>query len=128
LNPPRPTNRRNPVPTFDVSPAAPAQAQADLLMLPVFEGRRPGPGVEAVQKALKADLMATLKEHGVRGKVGDSFTIPTFGRIRAKAVQLVGLGSKDQAGPGAIRRATLRAARSAAKFGTVASTLAQVGS
>ncbi len=115
------------MPSFDVSSASPAEAQADLLMLPIFEGRRPGPGVEAVQKALKADLMATLKEHRVRGNVGDTFTIPTLGRIRAKTVQLVGLGSKDEAGPGAIRRASLKAARSAAKFGTVASTLAQVG-
>jgi leucyl aminopeptidase len=115
------------VPSFDVSPASPAEAQADLLMLPIFEGRRPGPGVEAVQKALKADLMATLKEHRVRGNVGDTFTFPTLGRIRAKNVQLVGLGSKEEAGPAAIRRASLKAARSAAKFGTVASTLAQVG-
>ena len=52
----------------------------------------PGPGVEAVQKALKTDLMATLEEHRVRGKVGDTFTFPTLGRIRAKTVQFVGLG------------------------------------
>src|SRR5207249_6878047 len=115
------------MPSFEVSAASPAESPADLLMLPFFEGRRPGPGVEAVQKALKADLMATLKEHRVRGKVGDTFTIPTLGRIRAKTLQLVGLGPQDEAGPAAIRRASLKAARSAAKFATVAATLGQVG-
>jgi leucyl aminopeptidase len=115
------------VPSFDLSSASPAEAPADLLMLPVFEGRSPGPGVEAVQQAMGADLMATLKEHRVRGKVGDTFTVPTLGRIRAKSIQLVGVGPKEQAGPAAIRRAALKAARSAAKFATVATTLPQVG-
>jgi len=115
------------VPTFDVSSASPTDVVADLLMLPVFQGQRPGPGVEAVQRAMRADLMATLKEHRVRGKVGDLFTLPTLGRTKAKAVMLVGLGPEREAGPAAIRRASLKAARAAVKFGSVASTVGRVG-
>jgi hypothetical protein len=43
------------VPTFEVASAYPTQVQADLLILPLFEGRVPGPGVEVVQEALGAD-------------------------------------------------------------------------
>jgi leucyl aminopeptidase len=115
------------VPTFEVSPASPTEVQADLLMLPVFEGRVPGPGVDAVAKAVGTDLMEILKAHGGRGKLGDTFVFPTLGRIRAASVMLVGLGPRDRAGAAEVRRATMKAARSGAKFTTVASTLAQVG-
>lgn len=112
--------------TFDVSPASPAEVQADLLILPVFEGRVPGPGVEAVGRAMDANLMDVLKSHGVRGKLGETFMVPALGRIRAGSVMLVGVGPRD-AGAAAVRKASMKAARSAGKFATVASTLPQVG-
>jgi leucyl aminopeptidase len=115
------------VPTFEVSTAAPADVQADLLVLPVFEGRVPGPGVDAVGRALETDLSELLKAHGARGKLGETFLIPSLGKIRAGSVMLVGLGPRAQAGPGAVRKAAMKAARSGAKFATVASTLASVG-
>jgi leucyl aminopeptidase len=74
-----------------------------------------------------ADLMDVLKDHGGRGKLGETFVIPALGRIRAGSVMLVGLGPRDRAGAAAVRKAAFKAARSASKFATVASTLAQVG-
>jgi leucyl aminopeptidase len=115
------------LPTFELSSASPNEAPADLLILPFFQGREPGPGVEAVQQALAADLMSTLADHGVEGKVGEVFTIPALGRTRPKAVVLVGLGRKGEAGTVAIRRAAMKVGRPAARFPTVASTLHQVG-
>jgi leucyl aminopeptidase len=115
------------VPTFEASPASPTEVQADLLMLPVFEGRVPGPGVDAVGRAMGSDLMELLKAHGGRGRLGDTFVFPSLGRIRAGSVMLVGLGPRDKTGPAEVRRATMKAARTSGKFATVASTLSQVG-
>jgi leucyl aminopeptidase len=114
------------VPTFEVLSASPADVNADLLVLPVFQGRQPGPGVKEVQKALGADLMATLADHRVQGRVGDVFLFPTLGGIKAKAILLVGVGKKEEAGADAVRRGAMKAGRSGSKFTTVASTLHQV--
>jgi leucyl aminopeptidase len=115
------------VPTFEVSPASPTEVQADLLILPMFEGRVPGPGVEAVGQALETDLTALLKTHGGRGKLGETFVLPALGKIRPGSIMLVGLGPKDSAGATAVRKAAMKAARAGGKFATLASTLPQVG-
>jgi leucyl aminopeptidase len=115
------------VPTFDVSSSSPAEVAADLLILPFFEGRVAGPGVSEVQQALGADLMDTLKESSVKGKLGDVFTFPTLGRLKAKSVALVGLGPQTKAGADEVRKAALKVGRQAIKYATVASTLTQVG-
>jgi leucyl aminopeptidase len=113
------------VPTFEVSSARPAEIAAGLLVLPFFKGRRPGPGVEAVQSAMGSDLMETLADHRIRGRVGDVFMVPTLGRIPAKAVLLVGLGTEDDVDADAVRRGAMKAGRAGSKFATLASTLHQ---
>lgn len=115
------------MPMFEVSPASPTEVQADLLILPMFEGRVPGPGVKAVGEALEADLTDLLKTHGGRGKLGEAFVIPVLGKIRPGSIMLVGLGPKESAGATAVRKAAMKAARAGGKFATLASTLAQVG-
>jgi leucyl aminopeptidase len=114
------------VPSFEVLSASPADVDAGLLVLPFFQGRQPGPGVKEVQKALGSDLMATLAEHRVQGKVGDVFLFPTLGGIKAKTVLMVGMGRKDEAGADAVRRGAMKAGRSGSKFAAIASTLHQV--
>jgi leucyl aminopeptidase len=115
------------VPTFEVSTSSPAEIAADLVIVPYFKNRVAGPGVEAVQQALDIDLMATLKDHGLIGKLGEVFSMPTLGRLKARSLVLVGLGPQDEADAGAIRKAAIKVARAAARFATVASTLPQVG-
>jgi leucyl aminopeptidase len=115
------------VSTFELASASPTEVPADLLILPVFQGREPGPGVQAAQQALGVDLMATLADHGVQGKVGETFTIPTLGRIGPKTVVLVGLGRKADAGTLAIRKAAMKVAKTASKFRSAATTVHQVG-
>ena len=115
------------MPTFELSSASPTEVAADVLIVPFFQGRKPGPGVDALQKALGVDLMSMLADHGVQGKVGESLTVPTLGRIRPKAVILVGLGENGDVGAAAIRKAAMKVARTAGKFATVASTMHQVG-
>jgi leucyl aminopeptidase len=115
----------DPVPTFEVVSASPIEVAAGLLVLPFFQGRRAGPGVEEVQDALGSNLMATLSEHRVRGKVGDVFLLPTLGRIKAKAVLLVGLGPSADVDTDAVRRGAIKAGRTGAKFDSIASMLHQ---
>ena len=92
------------MPTFEASTASPSDAAADLLIVPFFRGREPGPGFADVARALGVDLVAVLEQNHVVGKVGESFTLPTFGRIPASNVMLLGLGPKADAGPAEIRR------------------------
>ena len=89
------------MPTFETSTASPSDVAADLLIVPFFRGREPGPGFADVARALDVDLVAVLEQNHVVGKVGDSFTLPTFGRIPASNVMLLGLGPKAEAGPAA---------------------------
>jgi leucyl aminopeptidase len=119
------------VPTFESSSTSPATVAADLVVLPIYAGRKPGPGVAEVEAALGVDLAAALKAHGVEGKAGDTFTVPTFGRIPAASVVLVGMGDEASGGgegdgSARIRRAAQRVGRTAIRFATVASTLPQV--
>src|SRR6266542_778392 len=119
--------RRDSVPKFDLSSASPAEVAADLLILPVYQGREPGPGVSEVGKALGADLLETLKEHEVTGRAGISLIFPTLGEIAARTLMLVGVGPKGEADPAAIRRAAQRVGGRVARFATVATALHQAG-
>jgi leucyl aminopeptidase len=114
--------------TFDLSTSSPALARADLLVLPFFEGRVPGPGVAELGEALGGDLMAAAEAHGVSGKLGDTLTVPTLGRVKAKSVLLVGLGPEDGIGEPEIRKAAMRAGSRGSKFASMATTLGQLGS
>ena len=113
------------MPEFQFSTASPMEVDADLLVLPMFEGPEAGPGVKEVDAALDADLAQICRDNRMRGKLGEAFTVPTLGKIRAKGVLLVGLGRRDQANSDTIRRALGRVAARAARFETVATTVAQ---
>jgi leucyl aminopeptidase len=112
---------------FDLTSASPAEVSADLLILPFYQGRVPGPGVQDVGAALGGDLMAAAKDAGITGKLGDALSVPTFGRIKARAVLLVGMGPEAEADEDAVRRAAQRMAPRANRFQTVASTLPAIG-
>jgi leucyl aminopeptidase len=115
------------VPTFDVSSASLKQVAADCLVVPFFHDRKPGPGFDELAKALKADLVAILKDNQVHGRAGEGYSLPTLGKIAAKHVLLLGVGPRREADAGAIRKAVQRASDHIAKFPTVATTLLQVG-
>src|SRR5438045_2465392 len=115
------------VPTLETGTASPTEAAADLLILPVFQGRTPGPGVETVRAALGTDLMAAVRDQGFEGRLGQTVTVPSFGRIRAGTIMLVGLGPEAEAGPGQLRRAAQKAGRHAGRYPRAATTLGQVG-
>jgi leucyl aminopeptidase len=113
------------VPTFTFSTRSPNSVPADVLVLPVYEGPEPGPGVRAV-KGL--DLLALYAAAGNKGKRGESLLVPNPGLdgLEAAAVLLVGVGKRSEAGADACRRAIGKVARQLSKRARVATTLPQV--
>jgi leucyl aminopeptidase len=113
------------VPTFTFSKQPAASASADVLVLPVFEGPEPGPGVRDV-KGL--DLLGLYAAAGNRGKRGESLLVPNAGvdGLAASSVLVLGVGPRAQAGPDACRRAIGRVAAQLAKRTRVATTLPQI--
>jgi leucyl aminopeptidase len=113
------------VPRFEFVTASPAEQEAELLLLPYFQGPDPGPGMREVGRALDTDLVALLRANRLTGRFGDAFTVPTLGRGRAGTVMLLGLGKKENADADTIRRAVGKVAPRAARYRTVAASLPQ---
>jgi leucyl aminopeptidase len=107
--------------SFSFSVAAPADVAADLLVLPVYQGPQPGPGVVDVGLA---DAFGDAK---LRGKKGETLLVSRRGGdgFAAKAVLLVGVGDAGAASPDAIRRSIGRAGRQIARHRSVATTMPQ---
>jgi len=103
---------------FEAVPGRVPQVQADLLVLPCYAG----PATEAAG-ALGIDLVATLRAHGFAGEVGDTFATLSLGRLGAVSVLFVGVGPREQAGPGAVRQASMLAAAQLGGAVRVAATL-----
>jgi leucyl aminopeptidase len=101
---------------FSFSIESPAKVKVDVLVLPVFQGPTPGPGVKEVGVD-RAYVAAKLK-----GKKGENLLIPrrSGDRFAAGAVLLVGVGDKKDFGVAALRRSIGRVAGSLARFGSVA--------
>jgi leucyl aminopeptidase len=116
---------------FEAVPGSVPQAQADLLMLPCYAGHdsRPEPGRGAAEAAgaLGIDLVAALGGRGFAGEIGDTFATLSLGRLGAGSVLFVGVGPREQAGPGAVRQASMLAAPHLAGAARVATTLPESG-
>jgi leucyl aminopeptidase len=106
---------------FSFSTDSPLDAEVDLLVLPVFRGPEPGPGVT------QAGLGDTFAQAHLRGASGDSLLVERREKDRFAAghVLLVGLGERTEVTPDVLRRAAARVAPRAARFGSIATTLAQ---
>ena len=64
------------MPTFTFSTQSPASVTADVVVLPVYEGPEPGPGVRDV-KGL--DLLGLYRAAGYKGKRGETLLVPNAG-------------------------------------------------
>jgi leucyl aminopeptidase len=113
------------LPRFDIKTTAPAKQPADLILAPVFEGPEVGPGTADLGDAVGVDLVKMLKENQIKGRVGETFTLPTLGRASASSVSLVGLGKRSEVTADTIRRASGKVASRAARFRRVAVLLPQ---
>jgi leucyl aminopeptidase len=94
---------------------------AGLLVVPVFEGPEPGPGVREMRLS---EAYAAARHTGKKGE-HLLVTKRRGDRFAAEAVLLVGVGPKDAFDITAMRRALGRVAPNARRFRTVATTFAQ---
>jgi leucyl aminopeptidase len=113
------------VPRFTFSTTSPVRQEADLLVIPAFEGPEAGPGLRELGRALDADPLGVLRENNFRGTFGETFTMPSLGRTASPSVLIVGLGKRAEATPDRIRRVAGKIAPRVSRFGRVASTLPQ---
>jgi len=114
------------VTVFSYATESPTTVRADVLVLPVFEGPEPGPGLKDVKGI---DLLGLYRNAALKGKRGETLLVPNTGveGLAAGSVLLVGLGKKAEVGPDAVRRAVGKVARQLSKRTSVATTLAQAG-
>src|SRR5438874_8876884 len=107
------------MPTFSVSKGAAKAAKSDVLVVPVFEGLKLGPGAKDAQDAL-GSTVKELSEHvpvlgkpskQFKGELGDAILVQTLGKLPAKQVLFVGMGPEKEATAGTVRRAGAIAAR-----------------
>ncbi|MFA5185696.1 MAG: leucyl aminopeptidase [Patescibacteria group bacterium] len=77
----------------------------DLLVVNLFQGVvRPGGATGAVDKALGGAISQLIEQDHFEGKSGQSMVFPTFGKIKAKRVAVIGLGDKKSFGLDAVRK------------------------
>ncbi len=111
--------------TFAYASQPPATVRADVLVLPVFEGPEPGPGVRDVKGV---DLVALYRDAALTGKRGEHLLVPNTGNlgVAASSVLLLGVGKKADLKVDDLRRAAGKVARQLVKRASVATTLPQV--
>jgi leucyl aminopeptidase len=98
----------------------PARARADVLAVPIFQGRRPGPGGAVLDGALRG-----AEATGFDGKVGEVLLVPAPDGVAAKNVALVGVGPAKDVNPDSLRRAAAALVRTARSARSVATTIAE---
>ena len=97
-------------PSVKLIPATLSKVKADLLVVPVYEGEIGSKRksrralVDRIERALKGVLEQAAKDEGFKGKVGQSLTLHTHGRLGAPRLAAVGLG-KAASEPEALHRA-----------------------
>jgi len=113
---------------FQASTTSAPQADAELLVLPVYAGADGGPGARETARALGLNLTTFLTGERFKGEPADVLMVPTLGKIPAKAVAFVGLGPKDKADAHSVRTAALCAGARCGNAASAASTLPQATS
>ncbi len=74
------------------------KAACDVLVVNLFEGAKsPGGGTGVVDSALDDQIsIYVIGKEGFKGKFGEMYVLPTFGKIPADKVLIVGLGKSEE--------------------------------
>ncbi len=112
-------------PQVVVSDEAIDKLACDSLLVGAFSGEALSlsPSASAIDSALDGYLEQHLHDNNYKAKVGEISYIPTMGRLPAKSIAVIGLGSKAEVGPREIRRAAGAAARGVPEASVVGSAL-----
>jgi leucyl aminopeptidase len=95
-----------------------AKARADVLVFPLFDTdftdkKEPHAALAKADKATKGLLLKTAQDEGFKGKAEQTFVFVTQGKLPARRVILVGLGSRARFTPEVLRLAAGRAVKAA---------------
>ncbi len=103
---------------IDVSIGSITEFQGDVIVVNLFEGvKQPGGGTGAVDQALGGMISDELENGQVfKGSVGDTFLFPTYGKLPARYVLLLGLGKPEEMKNRQLRRASAAAIRACKKL------------
>jgi leucyl aminopeptidase len=96
-----------------------AQFKADAIIVNLFEGvTTPGGGTGAVDHALGGILSQEIQANSAmfKGKLGETLVLPTYGKLPARYVIVVGLGKQADMASFQLRRASAAAVRACAKL------------
>jgi leucyl aminopeptidase len=97
---------------------APEKAEADALILPIFEGQpKVPPEAVALDKKLKGAIAQLLKDGEFRGKFMELVPVHNLGNAPSKWTVLVGLGKPEELDPVRLRNALQAAGRVLRKRG-----------
>lgn len=111
------------VPQLIGTSEAPGRVACDALVVGAFSS---SDGVELqgaaaeIDHALDGGLEEHLRASSFKAKVGDAVVVPTFGRVPAAAIAVVGLGKQDKLDDSAVRKAAGAAARRLNERATIA--------
>ncbi len=94
------------------------EAQVDGIVVNLFEGvTRPGGATGAVDRALGGEISRLIDKGYFKGKLNETFIIPTFGRIPADHVLVVGLGKASEFNLDRVRQVSATAAKALRRVG-----------
>src|SRR5688572_3268536 len=93
------------------------QTSADLLAFTVLGDPGRDPFFKSVDEALGGGLKEAAKSESFEGKSQQSLVLWTGGKVPAKRVMVIGLGSKGDLGAPVLRDAAAAAAQTANKVG-----------
>jgi leucyl aminopeptidase len=121
---PQPPSKEPDVTSFSYTNDPADAVRADLLILPVLQG---DDGPVAGPGAASAGLLDAYAGARLKGKRGENLLVPGPGdAFAAGAALLVGMGARDEIGVDTVRRVLAKVAGTARRFGSVATTAAQV--
>jgi leucyl aminopeptidase len=103
---------------FEKAPEDLWKSGADVLVVGIFLDEKIEPTLNELAAGAPTDFLKTLAEEGAResftGKTGQLLALPTYGKIAAQRICLIGLGKQVELTASGIRKASAVAAR---KFG-----------
>src|SRR3989338_7001487 len=85
----------------------------DLLVVKWVQGQKMDGSTGAGEKALRGLIAKVMKEEGFKGKEGGSIVFPSFGKIPARKIMLLGLGEQKNVTVDCVRRSAARIVKEA---------------